>query len=281
MRQITIKTISNHEGILEKLVADLLIENYFMEINPKAKFPCELSIISEKITSEELKKTLTSEKLPSNEFEIITFDQDETDWLTEWKKYFQQFEVGKNILVLPAWEDVPSTDKLVIKVDPGMAFGTGSHATTYLCLELLSELIKPDMQVLDFGAGSAILAVAAVKLGAKRCDAVEIDPEAVKYAQKNVDLNECGNQINLYTGSTEQIPLKNYDLIVANITADVLIELYDQIIKDQQNLKYLILSGISEFRKTQMDNFLFSKEIIPWEIRFMNGWYTYLLKPTI
>lgn len=150
----------------------------------------------------------------------------EEDWASSWKKYYKPFRVGKRIVVKPLWEEyAKAPGELIIEMDPGMAFGTGSHETTRLCLELLQEYIQGGERVIDVGTGSGILAISAAKLGAGDVLAIDLDPVAVDSARRNAELNGLASlrvkQGNLLDEAGEEPAA----VIIANIIADVLIAL--------------------------------------------------------
>jgi len=153
----------------------------------------------------------------------------EEDWAHEWKKYFKPMRIGKNFVVKPSWEEfVPQQGQVVIEIDPGMAFGTGTHATTSLCLQAIEEHVKPDQLVFDIGTGSGILAIAAAKLGAK-VQAGDIDKLAVKIARENVMLNGLEDRVEVRAGNLGEVFTGRADVVVANIIAEVIIELLPQL----------------------------------------------------
>lgn len=159
---------------------------------------------------------------------------DEEDWANNWKQYFKPLSIGEKILVLPEWEklDAP-TDRTVFVINPGMSFGTGSHHTTKLCLEHLEKYIKPGMEVLDLGCGSGILSAVALLLGAKSATAVDIDPNAANIARENARKNGISEEnYRVFAGNVltdeklvKKIADRQYDLVLANIVADVIIAL--------------------------------------------------------
>jgi ribosomal protein L11 methyltransferase len=147
----------------------------------------------------------------------------EADWAEAWKKRLSVLHVGQHIVIQPSWrEHAPEPDDVVIQLDPGMAFGTGLHPTTQMCLSALEELVQPGMEVLDLGTGSGILAIAAAKLGAGRVLAVDSDPVAVKTARGNVVANEVRGITRVICGSLAEVS-GDYDLIVVNILARVIV----------------------------------------------------------
>lgn len=170
------------------------------------------------------------------------------DWSTSWKVHFKPLRVGSRLLIIPTWEEAqPLPDDLVIRIDPGMAFGTGGHETTRLCLELLeNSLSSPSpasTSLLDLGTGSGILAMAASLLGAGRILALDIDPDAVEIARENIAMNGLAAKIVCDTKPLESIA-ENFDVILANILAEELIRLAPWLVARLNAGGKLILSGI-------------------------------------
>ena len=149
----------------------------------------------------------------------------EADWADAWKEHFHPLRVGEHIVIKPTWREFQaSAGDIVIELDPGMAFGTGLHPTTQMCLMALEKSIQPGDRVLDLGTGSGILALAAAKLGARTVLALDTDPVAVAVARENVQLNGATDQVTVAQGSLEQAT-GTYDLVVVNILAKVIIAL--------------------------------------------------------
>jgi ribosomal protein L11 methyltransferase len=149
----------------------------------------------------------------------------EEDWTEAWKARLTVMHVGRRIVVRPSWLDYePAPQEIVIQLDPGMAFGTGLHPTTQMCLEALEELVRPRAEVLDMGTGSGILAIAAARLGAGRVVALDNDPVAVRVAHDNVAINGMQNVVDIVRGSLAEAP-GDYDLVVVNILAQVIAEM--------------------------------------------------------
>ncbi len=171
------------------------------------------------------------------------------DWSNSWKVHFKPLRVGKHLLIMPTWEEaVVLPGDLVIRIDPGMAFGTGGHETTRLCLEMLEYVMEtgPLLTVpslLDLGTGSGILAMAANLLGAGRILALDIDPDAVEVARENIELNEMSDRIECGTAPLETLDEK-FDIILANILAEELVRLAPFLTDRLQPGSSLILSGI-------------------------------------
>lgn len=184
---------------------------------------------------------------------------DDEDWANNWKKYYKPIEIGQRLLILPSWEDEPKTDRAVLKLDPGMAFGTGAHQTTRMCLEYLEKTVKQGDSVLDLGCGSGILSIASRLLGAKQAIAVDIDPIAESIAKENAELNNLNDENykvligNILTDrNLQQIINGKYPIVVANIVASVIIELAPLAKGLVQKGGYFITSGIIEDRRQEV-----------------------------
>ena len=161
---------------------------------------------------------------------VVSVDED--DWANNWKQYYKPLEIGKRLLVLPSWEEKPDTKRTVLKLDPGMAFGTGAHHTTRMCLEFLERIVAYGDHMLDLGSGSGILSIASILLGAKDAIAVDIDPIAESIAYENAKMNEINRDRfrvligDILTDARLQKKIEGkYPVVASNIVADVIIEL--------------------------------------------------------
>lgn len=171
----------------------------------------------------------------------------EEDWANSWKAYYKTLHIGKRIVIVPAWESYdPAPGELVVRMDPGMAFGTGTHETTRLVIELLETYTKPGCRMLDVGCGSGILAICASKLGAGECKAYDIDPVAVRVANENIRESGETNITCEVSDLLRQVDLSGgrYDLICANIVADVIIRMAPDVKNYMKEDAVLLASGI-------------------------------------
>lgn len=174
----------------------------------------------------------------------------EEDWINNWKKYFKPIPVGNRLLVRPMWEDeYEAGDRVVLHLEPGLAFGTGTHETTRLCMELLEKYVKPGDTMLDMGCGSGILSVAGLLLGAGSAVGVDIDALAVKTAVANAEINHVGDKFTGICGNLADKVTGTFDVVVANIVADVVILLTKDAPHFMKPDTVYIMSGIIDTRE--------------------------------
>jgi len=189
--------------------------------------------------------------LPTPEFKLIR----EVNWMEAWKEHYHPIPIGRQLLILPAWIAAPDAERISIRIELGMAFGTGTHPTTQLCLALAEEYIASQkiakgIKVIDIGCGSGILSIASLKLGAEKALGVDIDPEAIRASSENASLNSVGQQLELGTGSVIDVragkfSIQKAQLVFANILAPVLVQLLKQGLGELVTRDgCLILSGI-------------------------------------
>ncbi|MDD2389880.1 MAG: 50S ribosomal protein L11 methyltransferase [Desulfobacterales bacterium] len=173
---------------------------------------------------------------------------EEEDWANSWKEYFRPEKVGERIVVKPTWREYfPREEEIVIEIDPGMAFGTGTHPTTSLCVQMLETYVTPDVSFLDIGTGSGILMVAAAKLGAEKVHGVDMDEVAVQVARKNLELNQIRpDQFTVAHGDLVTGVEETFDIAAANILSHVIITLLDSVAMVLNPGGLLICSGIIE-----------------------------------
>ena len=172
------------------------------------------------------------------------------DWINNWKKYFHPIPVGRKLLIRPDWEQTENPEnRIVLDLEPGIAFGTGTHETTRLCMELLEEYIRPGCSMLDVGCGSGILSVAGLLLGADRAVGVDIDPLAVKTAGQNAERNHVEDRFTGICGSLTEKVTGKFNVVAANIVADVIIELTKDIQRFLAPDAVYIVSGIIDERE--------------------------------
>ncbi len=194
-----------------------------------------------------LKERFTAEGIT---FEIGSVGVNDSDWNENWKKYFHTTEIGKRLAIVPSWEEYENTNgRTVLNIDPGAAFGTGTHATTSLCLGILDECVTEKDTVLDIGCGSGILAIAALLLGAEKALGVDIDAQSVKTAKENAEINSISEKAEFIVGDLADKVTGKYSIVCANIVADVIIKLLPDVGQFMMEDGILILSGIIDIRK--------------------------------
>jgi ribosomal protein L11 methyltransferase len=201
--------------------------------------------------------------LPAIQYKTLV----ETDWTEAWKQHYQPVPIGEKLMVLPAWIKASNTDRIPIYIDPGMAFGTGTHPTTQLCLEMLEACLmsthsQDTSGVIDIGCGSGILSVAALKLGVELALGVDTDAQAIKVARKNAALNGVSDRLELEVGSVDEVRTGEFSiyrapLVMVNILAPVIMRLIDQSLgKLVAPGGFMILSGLLEEQSLEIQEAL-------------------------
>lgn len=274
---IYIEDYSNIENEVEEIAHIDLIDEDLLE-KDRSKGIVHIYVSPEENPYEAVSFLSERYKSEGIEYEINTTGCEEEDWLNNWKQYFNPIEVGEKILIRPTWRDkYDAKGRVVLNLDPGLAFGTGTHETTRLCLQAVEKYVDNDTEFLDVGCGSGILAVAALLLGAKKAIGADIDEMAVKTAKENAELNNVSNRFTALCGNlTDKIEGK-YNVIAANIVADAVIMLS----KDIKNYMYddsvYIMSGIID---TRVDDVLkaLENDFEVTETLSDNGWYCLVAK---
>lgn len=192
--------------------------------------------------------------MPDPEFRFI----EDQNWMDSWKKFYHPIPVGKKMLILPAWVEQEDPSRIAVKIDPSMAFGTGTHPTTQLCLELVEEYIQPGINVLDIGCGSGILSIGSVLLGAKYALGVDIDPESMVNSRENAERNGVSDKTEFHKGSVPEVlkgecSIQHAPLVLANILAPILMMLFDWGMADTiEPGGILCLSGILDDQEEKL-----------------------------
>lgn len=240
-----------------------VVKGYFSQENDIDEV---VSYIEEKL------KELVDMGIDAGDGKVITSAVYEENWSTAWKKYYKTTKLGQKVIIKPLWEEYAAKDdEVIVELDPGMAFGTGTHETTMMCVELLEKHIKPGQKVFDIGTGSGILAITASKLGAESVLAVDLDEVAVKAAQENASYNKVKN-IEVKHGNLVDVVDGKADVIVANIIADVIILLSKTIRQFMKEDGLFIASGIINDRKNDVLEALANQGLIIQEVREMGEW---------
>ena len=251
------------------LNADKTIASVSVFLPVEQNFNEAISFIKEKCEKESFDVTV----------EVVGVNEE--DWANSWKAYYKPLKIGERIVIVPAWEDYQKQpDDIIVTMDPGMAFGTGTHETTRLVIGLLEKYTKKGDRVLDVGCGSGILAICASKLGAKECRAYDIDEVAVGVARDNIVINDCDNITCDQSDLLKQVELEGgqYDLVCANIVADIIIRMLPDVGRYMKKDAILLASGIINERAEDITEAFdkFGFEIV--EHAVDNGWCAFAIR---
>ncbi len=293
---VALEALDTLTAIMSMVNNNLMIED-FSDIDLKT---CYGDLIDESILNADKTVAAVSVFLPADRpfTEAVAFIRDrmresgidgkvevigvsEEDWANSWKAYYKPLHIGKKMVIVPAWERYEACPgEIIVRMDPGMAFGTGTHETTRLVIELLEEKTKPGMRVLDVGCGSGILAICARKLGAAECKAYDIDPVAVRVARENIkdsgetnvtcDVSDLLRSVDLAGGK--------YDLICANIVADIIIRMAPDVGAYMKDDAILLASGIITERAEEVETALIANGLTVAERHDDNGWCALVVK---
>ncbi|MDD3278235.1 MAG: 50S ribosomal protein L11 methyltransferase [Lachnospiraceae bacterium] len=303
----TLKTISDAEDVISSTLADLgiqgveiedkqpLTENdkkqMFVDILPDMPEDDGVAYLNFYLEPDEDQDTILANVkreleelrvfMDIGEGTILRSETEDKDWINNWKKYFHQFYVD-DILIIPSWEEVKpeDQDKMIIHIDPGTAFGTGMHETTQLCIRQLKKYVTPDTELLDVGTGSGILSIIALKLRAKHALGTDLDPCAVPAVAENKEVNDIpeaafdmliGNIID-DKAVQDQAGYEKYDIVIANILADVLVPLTPVIVNQMKSGAYYITSGILDVKETEVKAAVEAAGLTVTEITHQGEW---------
>jgi len=215
-------------------------------------------------------------------------ETDDEDWINNWKAYFKPFRVTDDIVIKPTWETLEEVKEgdIVVDIDPGTAFGTGSHETTKLCIQGMEEYLNEHTKLLDIGCGSGILSIIGLKLGAQCAVGTDIDPIAVEVAKENAAVNGIPEgKYTVYEGNLieeealqKEVGLEKYDIVVANILADVIIPLSSQVSKFMKKNGIFISSGIIDMKKEEVEQALIQNGFEIIKVNQMGDWFSFITK---
>lgn len=204
---------------------------------------------------------------------------DEEDWATAWKKYYKPVKVSNSITITPTWEEyTPTEEETIIELDPGMAFGTGTHPTTVLCIQALDKVLEGEEEVIDVGTGSGVLSIAAAKLGAKCVLALDLDYVAVESASQNVLLNKVDDIVSVKQNNLLKGIEGSYDVVVANILAEVIIQFVQDAAAVLKPNGTYITSGIIKRKKQEVRDALTAGGFTIEEVVEMDDWVAFIAK---
>ena len=204
--------------------------------------------------------------------EVIITVTDDKDWAHNWKKYYHPLEVGNHITIKPTWEEYENKDRVVIDIDPGMAFGTGTHETTYLCLEALEKYVEEKDLIFDIGCGTGILGIAAIKLGVEKVISVDIDEKCIEATTENAKINNTLENMQIYKGNLLDVIHDSADIIVSNIIAEIIAEMIPELKMHLKGKKIFIASGIITEKIYIVKDALINEGFEILEVNEKNGW---------
>ncbi|HJV31381.1 MAG TPA: 50S ribosomal protein L11 methyltransferase [Bacillales bacterium] len=213
--------------------------------------------------------------------EVTISEVNEEEWATAWKKYYNPVKISEKFTIVPTWEEYTpvSSDELIIELDPGMAFGTGTHPTTVMCIQALERIVKNGDEVIDVGTGSGVLSIAAAMLGAENIRAFDLDEIAVTTARLNIKLNKVNNKVDVSQNNLlDGVPEISADVVVANILAEVILRFTDDVAKVVRPEGYFIASGIIQQKKEQVVDALTAVGFSIAETILMEDWVAIIAK---
>ena len=206
--------------------------------------------------------------------EIVTIKEvDDNDWAESWKKYYKPKKIGNKILIKPSWEEyTPEQDDIIIELDPGMAFGTGTHETTIMCTEAIEKYIKPNDIVYDIGCGSGILSIAAAKLGANKVLGIDLDELCVKVSNENIKLNNVEDKVEIKKGNLLDVVQGKANIIVSNIIAEIIAGMTKKLKDYLEDGGIFITSGIIVQKVDIVKDALKENGFTILDVKQMNDW---------
>jgi ribosomal protein L11 methyltransferase len=204
----------------------------------------------------------------------------EEEWATAWKKYYHPVKISKRFTVVPTWEEYTpvNSDELIIELDPGMAFGTGTHPTTVMSIQALERTVKKGDSVIDVGTGSGVLSIAAAMLGAEKVKALDLDEVAVQSAKLNLELNKVHTFVNVSQNNLLEGISDEVDVVVANILAEVILRFTDHVAKTVKPGGYFIAAGIIQQKKDQVKESIETAGFDIEETLRMEDWVAFIAK---
>lgn len=205
---------------------------------------------------------------------LTTTEVQEEDWATAWKQYYHPVKISERFTIVPTWEEYTpvSTDELIIELDPGMAFGTGTHPTTVMCLQALEKVVQEGNTVVDIGTGSGVLSIGAAMLGARSVHALDLDAVAVQSATENVQLNKVDEIVEVYHGNLLDTVKEQADVVVANILAEIIMSFTDDAYKIVKPGGVYVTSGIIGAKKDDVKQALEASGFTIEEVLMMEDW---------
>jgi ribosomal protein L11 methyltransferase len=288
---ISIQTSREAEDAISNMLIELgsggvqIEDENIASIILKAYFPPD-DMIGQRVSKiQKLLEDMRALKINVGKGRISMGSMDEKEWSEPWKEFFKPLAVGKRILIFPTWEAeniktilLSQKRDILIQIDPGMAFGTGRHSTTMLCLEFLEKVLKGGENVLDIGTGSGILSIASCKLGAVRAVAVDVDKQAVVIAKENSRMNNTDDSVILICCDGLDSVKGKYEVIVSNISTRIILSIIPRLSSYMTQDGKLILSGILESEASEIRDGLENNNFTILEMTRHEEWVAFLAK---
>ncbi|MEN1759752.1 50S ribosomal protein L11 methyltransferase [Anoxynatronum sibiricum] len=228
-----------------ELVDESLADSYFEGAVVKGYLPDTPESVAQVELIRKAVEYLPSYGLDIGLGEVVVLSVDEEDWSEEWKKYFKPQKPGNKLVIKPTWESYEAAgDEVILELDPGMAFGTGTHETTVMCIQELETAVGESATVLDIGCGSGILAIAAALLGARKAIGVDLDPVAVEVSIRNAVLNQVSDRVEIRQGNLMEVVSEQAEILVSNIIAEIIVKMCPDIYRYLKPGGIWIASGI-------------------------------------
>jgi len=283
LARIDVEALAQAEDIISYLFLEMGSNGVQIEdinsgmIRVSAYFPLDDNVGERVFSLRRSIEKLQEENIDIGSPKISVKSIENADWAENWKSFFKPIPVGKRTIVYQSWQNIDefSSRDIRIQIDPGMAFGTGNHATTILSLELLEKVINGNEKVIDLGTGSGILAISAVKLGVKHVIAVDIDEKSVQVAKENIKINGVADKINIICADLFTAIRDKYDVIICNILTKIILPLIPSIKDYLSPNGSLILSGIMENESAQIKDKLYGEKFIVSEVIQKDEWVAF------
>ena len=272
IRLTVAKSDADNAEAVATMIAEggIYIEDY-SDIEQQVAEIAHVDLIEQELLDKPRDRVIIHMYLEPGASPVETEGVEQEDWQNGWRKYYHPLEIGKRLAVVPSWQEY-DTDRVKLVLDPGLAFGTGGHETTSLCMEALDERVQGGERVLDIGTGSGILAIAALKLGAAVAEGVDIDPVAVRTAGENAALNGVQDQLTVLVGDLSDKASGQYNIITANIVANAILSLAPAVPGLMADGAVFIASGIIDTRKDEVIAGLEAAGLAVVEVKEKRGW---------
>ena len=272
IRLTVAKSDADNAEAVATMIAEggIYIEDY-SDIEQQVAEIAHVDLIEQELLDKPRDRVIIHMYLEPGASPVETEGVEQEDWQNGWRKYYHPLEIGKRLAVVPSWQEY-DTDRVKLVLDPGLAFGTGGHETTSLCMEALDERVQGGERVLDIGTGSGILAIAALKLGAAVAEGVDIDPVAVRTAGENAALNGVQDQLTVLVGDLSDKASGQYNIITANIVANAILSLAPAVPGLMADGAAFIASGIIDTRKDEVIAGLEAAGLAVVEVKEKRGW---------